>query len=491
MTSATTIPTPGADGAAPIGYAPMLIDGHWRDGDEAFDVIDPADGSLVGRSAWGSDADAVRAADAAARALTPWGALPARKRADILLAAADLIAERSGSIAHLLAREAGKRLPEAQGEVAFSAEYFRWFAEQARRPVGEVLAHETPGKRHLTLRRPAGVVASLTPWNFPCSIQARKLAPALAAGCTVVARVSEKAPLAVTELVRCLVDAGVPDGVVNLVHGPAPELTAALLGNPAVRVVTFTGSTEVGRLILQQSAPRIVRPLLELGGDAAFVVLDDADIDAAVEGALIAKFRNTGQSCIAANRLVVHEAVYDEFVGKLVARVDAMFIGNGLADPVPDLGPVIDDKRVDAVNAVVEHALQGGARLLTQRRSLPDKGSWVAPALLADVPDGTPLACAEVFGPVAGVFRIQDEDEALRRANATEMGLAGYVWSRDVGRAWRFAERLEVGIVGVNDALPSVAFAPMGGVKQSGLGREGASLGLEEFTDVRHLALGV
>ena len=471
--------------------ASHLVDGTWEDGDSTVDVTNPADGSVVGRLAWGDAKTARRAADAAARAFADWSDLPPRRRADILLEASRLIAERADAIGDLLAREAGKRRPEAVGEVAYSAEYFRWFAEQARRPQGEVLAHEAADRRHLTVRRPVGVVASLTPWNFPCSIQARKLAPALAAGCTVVARVSEKAPLAATEMVRALFDAGVPAGVVNLVHGPAREVTQSLLDHEAVRAVTFTGSTPVGREIMASAARRVVRPLLELGGDAAFIVFDDADVDAAVEGALLAKFRNTGQSCIAANRFVVHEDVYDEFVEALVARVDAMTVGDGLADPLPDLGPVIDASRVEAVSTLVDDALAMGATRLTRDRDLPDGGTFLAPTLLADVPDTADIATQEVFGPAAAVFRFRDTAEALARANATEMGLAGYLWSRDVSRCWRAAEHLEAGIVGVNNALPSVAFAPMGGVKQSGLGREGAALGLEEFEDVRYLALGL
>ena len=474
-----------------ITTASHLVDGTWEDGDSTVDVTNPADGSVVGRLAWGDAKTARRAADAAARAFADWADLPPRRRADFLLEASRLIAERADTIGDLLAREAGKRRPEAVGELAFSAEYFRWFAEQARRPQGEVMAHEAADRRHLTIRRPVGVVASLTPWNFPCSIQARKLAPALAAGCTVVARVSEKAPLAVTEMVRALVDAGVPAGVVNLVHGPAREVTQTLLDHEAVRAVTFTGSTPVGREIMASAARRVVRPLLELGGDAAFIVFDDADIEAAVEGAMLAKFRNTGQSCIAANRFVVHEDVYDEFVGALVARVDAMTVGDGLADPLPDLGPVIDASRVDAVNALVSEALSLGATRLTHERDLPDGGTFLAPTLLANVPETAEIATQEVFGPAAAVFRFRDTAEALARANATEMGLAGYLWSRDVSRCWRTAEHLEAGIVGVNNALPSVAFAPMGGVKQSGLGREGAALGLEEFEDVRYLALGL
>lgn len=466
----------------------MLIDGTWHTPDHHLDVTDPADGSVVGQVGWGDATDARRAADAAAAAFDTWADTPPRVRADLLLRAAELIGERQRSIGELLAREAGKRLPEALAEVSFSAEYLRWFAEQARRPQGDLLTSEQPGRRQLTLRRPTGVVASLTPWNFPCSIQARKLAPALAAGCTVVARVSEKAPLAVTELIRTLTDAGLPAGVVNLVHGPAAELTDALLDHPAVRVVTFTGSTGVGSRIMARAARRVVRPLLELGGNAAFVVFDDADLDAAVEGAVLAKTRNTGQSCVAANRFLVHERVHDEFTGRLAERLDALRIGNGLDDPCPDLGPVIDSDRVDAVTALVDEALAAGARRLTDERAVPRHGHYLPPTLLADVPDHTRIAREEVFGPAAAVFRFRDEDEAVARANATELGLAGYVYSRDPARIWRMADRMQVGILGANDPLPSVAFAPMGGVKQAGLGREGSAEGLAEFTDQRYLA---
>jgi len=472
------------------GQATTLVGGKWYDPDQRTDVLDPVDGSVVGSVGYGGRAEAAAAGDAAASAFASWADLPARARGDLLRAAAERIADEAPRIGRLLAREAGKRLPEALGEVAFSAEYFRWFAEEVRRPSGRMHPHEALDRRHLTLRRPSGVVASLTPWNFPCSIQARKLAPARAAGCTVVARVSEKAPLAVTEMVRCLTDVGLPDGVVNLVHGPAAEVTDAYLTHPAVRVVTFTGSTAVGRRIMTAASERVVRPLLELGGDAAFVVFDDADLDAAVEGALLAKFRNTGQSCIGANRFLVQSGVYEEFVARLAERVDAMTIGSGLADPVPDLGPCIDADRAEAVRGVVAEAVAAGARRITAERDVPGP-AFCAPALVVDVPADVALAREEVFGPAAGVFRFTTEDEALTRANATEMGLAGYFYSRDAARAWRFAERMEVGIVGVNNALPSVAFAPMGGVKQSGIGREGADLGLEEFSDVRYLAWGV
>jgi len=471
-------------------HAAHLIDGRWVEGAERRPVHDPADGSEVGTLAVGSGSEPGSAADAAARAASSWGDLPARSRSKMLLAAADLVDERSEDLGLLLAREAGKRLPEAVGEVRFSAEYFRWFAEEARRPHGAVHPHEAVGRRHLSVRRPAGVVACLTPWNFPCSIQARKLAPALAAGCTVVARVSEKAPLAVTEMIRCLVDAGVPDGVVNLVHGRAAAVTEALMAHPAVRVVSFTGSTDVGQLVMRQAAGRVVRPLLELGGNAPFIVFEDADLDAAVEGAMLARFRNTGQSCIGANRFLVHRDIMDEFASRFASQVDAMTIGPGAVPDPPDLGPCIDAERVAAVTQLVDEAEAAGARRLTRRRELPDGGAFCEPALLTDVPTGCGLATTEIFGPAAGLFPFSDEREAMELANATEMGLAGYVYTRDQGRVWRVADVLDTGIIGVNDPLPSVAFAPMGGTKQSGIGREGGAAGLEEFQQTRYLAIG-
>lgn len=454
-------------------------------------VVNPADGTQVGEVDYGGAAEAVAACEAAARAFPDWSEAPPRARADILAKAAVLLAERAPAIGLLLACETGKRLPEGVAEVRFAAEYFRWFAEQARRPIGEVMPAEATNRRHLTFARPAGVALALTPWNFPVSIQARKVAAALAAGCTVVARPSEKAPLAVLEMYRCLKEAGLPDGVAKVVLGPAAETTEALLAHPAVRVVSFTGSTGVGRRLMALAAQRIVRPLLELGGDAPFVVFADADLDRAVEGAMVAKFRNNGQSCIAANRFLVEASVHDEFCGRLAARIDSMSIGNPIAEPVPDLGPLIDSGRRRTVEAMVEEAQSAGARLLTAPRDVDPgpAGSFVAPALLGDVPDGVGLACGEVFGPVAGVFRFEREEEAVARANATEMGLAAYLYTGSIDRALRLAERIECGILGLNNALPSVAFAPMGGVKQSGLGREGSHEGLAEFLDLRYVAI--
>ncbi|MDQ0770386.1 succinate-semialdehyde dehydrogenase/glutarate-semialdehyde dehydrogenase [Pseudarthrobacter defluvii] len=468
-----------------------LVNGTWHAAGTTKDVIDPGNGSTVGEVAWGGAEDATIAADAAAEAFGSWSRTTVRHRADLLRNAADLLAERRDELAHTLALEAGKRLPEAQGEVDFSVEYFRWFAEEARRATGTVSPPELQGRRHLSSRRPIGVALSLTPWNFPVSIQARKLAAMLAAGCTVVGRVSEKAPLAATGLFEVLHDAGFPAGVVNLVHGPSREITGALMSHPAVRAVSFTGSTGVGRQIMVSASERVVRPLLELGGNAPFIVFEDADLDAAVEGAVLGRLRNTGQSCVAANRFLVQDSIAEEFARKLGARFDAMTVGHGVPDdgaPVPDLGPVIDAERVSAVQALVDDALERGARRVTERTSAPAEGSYLAPTLLTDVPDDALLVTEEVFGPAAGVVTFSSEDEAIRKANATEMGLAAYVWSGSPKRGWDIPEQLEAGIVGVNDPLPSVAFAPMGGAKQSGLGREGSSLGLEEFEEVQYVA---
>jgi len=479
MTTARTIP------------AALFIAGAWVEPTSGvrLDVRNPADGSLVGSVGYGGKAEALAAVEAAQAAFPAWAALPARARADLLLRVSALLQQRAERIGYLLALETGKRLPEAVGEIRFGAEYFRWFAEQVRRPEGERFPHEAPGRRHFSMARPCGVALCLTPWNFPISIQARKLAPALAAGCTVVARASEKAPLAVIELFRCLEEAGLPAGVVNLIAGPADETTRTMLAHPAVRVVSFTGSTEVGREVMRAAAEHIVRPLLELGGNAPFIVCEDANLEHAVEGAMLAKFRNNGQSCIAANRFLVHEAVYDEFVQHFSARVNQMSLGNPVQEPLPDLGPLIDSKRKQAVEAIVAQAEEQGARRVTSLPALPASGTFTAPALLVNVPEQTALASEEVFGPVAGIFPFANEQEALARANATEMGLAAYLYTESLSRAWRMAEALEAGILGLNNALPSVAYAPMGGMKQSGLGREGARQGLEEFQETSYLSL--
>lgn len=469
-----------------------LIDGEHLDIGELTEVIDPATGDPVGR-VYRVDGDeaaqlARRAADRAAAAQESWASTSPRIRAKILHNAVDLLAERADEIALTLALEAGKRLPEAKGEVAGSAEYLTWFAEEIRRPRGEYFTSEDSARRQLSMHRPLGVVATLTPWNFPISIQARKIAPALAAGNTVVARVSEKAPLAVTRWLSTLHEAGLPDGVLNIVHGAAGTITETWAHHPAVRGISFTGSTGVGSKILSQAADRIVRPMMELGGDAAFVVTEDADMEVALTQAELGKLRNTGQSCIGINRFLVHRSRIEEFSQRLAARFDELTIGPGTDDPLPDLGPVIDSSRVQEVTALVKDALARGARRLTAERELPAQGSWLAPTLLIDAPLDARIAREEVFGPAAAIFAFDTDQEAIAIANSTEMGLASYVITQDAGRSFDYAERLDTGIVGINDALPTVAFTPMGGTKQSGLGREGGTDGLREFQETTYVA---
>ncbi len=472
---------------------PMLIGGEWRvsDDSEVKGVTNPATLDLVARISYGGASQAKEACDAASAAFPAWAATSTRGRSDILISASELIAERAKEIGELLSIETGKALNEAIGEVKFSAEYFKWVAEEIRRPRGEVFALEDPTRRQMTISRPIGVVASLTPWNFPVSIQARKLAPALAAGCSVVARPSEKAPIAVSELFRALVDAGVPDGVVNMIYGPASEQSYALIEHPSLRAISFTGSTPVGSSLMRLASERILRCALELGGDAPFIIFADADLDAAIEGLFIAKFRNNGQSCIAANRVFVEREVFDEVVDRIAERTSSLRVGDPMSGQPIDIGPLIDQSRVRDVSGMVSEALSKGATFIGDPPIIPDGPNYIRPGFLKEVPMDCRLARDEVFGPVAGVFPFDSELAAIRMANDTEMGLAGYAYSRDSSRIFRIAEGLNVGILGLNHPLPSVAYAPMGGVKRSGLGREGAHLGLEEFMETTYLSIGV
>jgi succinate-semialdehyde dehydrogenase / glutarate-semialdehyde dehydrogenase len=468
----------------------MLIDGEWRSpySEATIDVINPATDEVVAQVGYGDHKEALEAVEAANYAFATWRTTSARQRADLLLQVSDLLLKRQQDIAYALAVESGKLLAEAIAEIRFSAEYFRWFAEEVRRPDGQWIPGDQSNKLHWTRSQPAGVALTLTPWNFPVSIQARKLAPALAAGCTVVARASQKTPLSVIALFHCLNDAGFPAGVVNLIQGPAAATTHSMMRHRAVRVVSFTGSTPIGQSLIRESADGVQRLALELGGNSPFIVFDDADINKAVEGAMIAKFRNNGQSCIAANRFYVHNRIYDSFVYALVSRVNAMSVSNPVFDADSDLGPVIDHKaKMDLVNMVTV-SIKEGATQLTRQLDVPSMGSYMSPVLLENVPMNAPFGCQELFGPVAPIFRFDDEQEVIQAANDTDMGLASYVYTQNFSRATRVTEELQYGIVGLNSALPSVAYAPMGGWKHSGIGREGARAGMEEFLECKYVA---
>lgn len=472
---------------------PSLIAGEWvvSQSSGVREIKDPSSQATVGYISYGDATNAIDAANAAEDAFSSWANSPARYRCEILRRAAMILDERAEKIGFLLAKESGKRVAEAIGEAKFAAEYFRWFAEEARRPKGDVLTEEDPLRHHYTTTGPAGVVVLLSPWNFPISIQARKLAPALAAGCTVVARPSERAPLAVWELFSILKEAGVPDGVVNLIYGPADQQTSALLSHKSVRVVSFTGSTAIGSQVMATASKRIVKCALELGGDGPFLVFNDADVDQAVAGLMIAKFRNNGQSCIAANRVLVQDGVFGHFCEALTNTMSQFKLGSPTKNPDVDLGPLIGHKGVLEVESIVEDALAKGGSWLGESPEIPSVGHFTRPGFIVDAPLDSRLAKVEIFGPVVGIFPFTDEDEAVSIANDTEMGLAGYVYTTDSSRSIRIAERIEVGILGVNHTLPSVVFAPLGGVKQSGLGREGSRLGLDEFTETKYVSVGI
>lgn len=469
----------------------LLIDGEWREAisKSTKGVENPATGRIICEIGYGGSEDALLAVDAADRAFAAWSSASVRERSNILNRVADLLRQRADSIATILAAETGKPLVQAVGEIKFSAEYFQWFAEEIRRPDGQFIPGDAVSKRHYVYSQPAGVALCLSPWNFPVSIQARKLAPALAAGCTVVARASEVAPLAVIELFKCLQDAGIPKGVVNLVQGPASSTTEAMMKHSAVRVVSFTGSTSVGRSLMRQAADQMKRLALELGGNAPFIVFEDADIEKAVAGAMIAKFRNNGQSCIGANRFYVHEKVYDKFAGSFARKIAAMKIGDPINEPGVDLGPMINLKSKTKIERLVRETEALGATHLVPQRDVPATGYYFPPVIMENVPETCTFATDELFAPVAPLFKFTDEADVIKKANGTDYGLAAYVYTNDLSRSLRVTEAIKFGIVGLNSALPSVAYAPMGGVKQSGIGREGGRIGLEEFMDVKYVAI--
>jgi len=481
------------DRLLPAEQRRLWVAGEWRDaeGGETFEVVDPADGQLLARVADGSVTDAVEALDAAVAAQADWAATPPRERGEILRSAFELIGARADDLALLMSLEMGKAVAEAKGEVAYGNEFFRWFSEEAVRIHGRWMQAPAGGSRLLTIKKPVGPCFFVTPWNFPLAMGTRKIGPAIAAGCTMVVKPAHQTPLTMLALAGLLTEAGLPDGVLNVVPTTrAKEMSEALQGDDRLRKVSFTGSTGVGRTLVRQSADQLQRVSMELGGNAPFVVFEDADVDAAVDGAMVAKMRNMGEACTAANRFLVHSSVAEEFAEKLAARMGALTVGRGQDDGV-DVGPLIEEKAVETVSQLVTDAVHDGARLLTGG-SVPDgPGFFYPPTVLLGVPADSAINAEEIFGPVAPITTFETEDEAVARANDTEYGLASYVYTRDLSRTIRMAERLEYGMVGINTGLISNPAAPFGGVKASGFGREGGFEGIEEYLETTYVALPV
>jgi succinate-semialdehyde dehydrogenase/glutarate-semialdehyde dehydrogenase len=469
----------------------LYIGGKWRKSsdNQRFDVIDPATEKTIASVASASVEDAKAAVDAASAAMEGWAAKKPRERAEVLRKAYELIIRDTERFAKLMTIENGKALPDSRAEVAYAAEFFRWYAEEAVRNIGEMSRGPSTGARILVQHKPAGVAVLVTPWNFPAAMATRKIGPALAAGCSVVLKPASETPLTMLALMPVMEEAGVPAGVINVVpsrrSGPVVD---AMLKDPRVRVVSFTGSTEVGRKLLHAAADNVVKPAMELGGNAPFIVFDDADVDAAIDGAMIAKMRNMGEACTAANRFYVHEKVHDEFAKKLTARMQALKIGNGLDDGVM-LGPLVNADTRDKVKALVEDAVSKGACVLTGGKAPAGPGYFYPATVLDKVPDSANLLRDEIFGPVAALQSFSSEDDVIRRANDTEYGLVAYLYTRDLGRGMRVSERLDFGMIGLNRGLVSDPAAPFGGMKQSGIGREGAHEGLMEFLETQYVSV--
>jgi len=470
----------------------MFLGGKWiaADSGATLAVRDPATGAMLAEVPNCGAAETRRAIAAADAALPAWRALTAKQRSQTLQRWFALINDNADDLAQLITAEGGKPLAEAKGEVAYGASFVEWFAEEGKRAYGETIPATLADKRLVVVKQPIGVCAAITPWNFPLAMITRKVAPALAAGCTVVVKPAEQTPLTALALAALAEQAGFPAGVFNVLTGDPVAIGGELTASPVVRKLSFTGSTEVGRLLMAQSAPTIKKLSLELGGNAPFIVFDDADVDAAVNGALIAKYRNTGQTCVCANRILVQAGVYEEFAQKLSARAAELKVGAGSEDGVMQ-GPLIDAGALDKVEAHVADALARGARVLCGGARHARGGNFYQPTVLADVTPAMRVAREETFGPVAPLFRFTSEAEAVAMANDTEFGLAAYFYSRDVARCWRVGEALEYGMVGVNTGLISNEVAPFGGIKQSGLGREGSKYGIEDYLEIKYLCFDI
>ncbi|WP_417280251.1 NAD-dependent succinate-semialdehyde dehydrogenase [Celeribacter sp.] len=467
------------------------IDGHWEAQNNRFDVTDPATGSLIARVANLGVEDVNRAIDAAEKAQTDWVRRTAKERSELIRAWADLMMAAQDDLGLILTSEMGKPLAEAKGEISYGASFLYWFAEEARRIYGDTIPGHQPDKRLLVLKQPIGVVASITPWNFPNAMIARKVAPALAAGCTFVARPATQTPLSALAMAELAHRAGIPEGVFNVVPSTdSAGVGKAFCTNPKVRKITFTGSTRVGEILMEQSAHDIKKLGLELGGNAPFLVFDDADLDAAVEGAMIAKFRNGGQTCVCANRIFVQGSVYDAFARKLTDRVAMMTVGDGRDEHV-DIGPMIEASAVEKVEEHVIDALNKGATLMTGGERHAFGGTYFQPTVISDVSAGMIVLEEETFGPLAALVRFDTEEQGVAMANDSEFGLAAYFYAGNMSRVWRVMESLEAGMIGVNTGLISTAEAPFGGIKRSGLGREGSKYGLDEFLELKYVCLSI
>ncbi len=468
------------------------IDGVWVDADsgDTLSVIDPGTGKPLGTVPKMGAAETARAIDAAQAALPLWRAKTAGERARLMRRLFDLMTEHRDALGELLSREQGKPFEEARGEIGYGASFIEWFAEEGKRAYGSVIPPHAPDKRIVVLKQGLGVVGAITPWNFPNAMVTRKLGPALASGSTIVIKPASATPYSALAIARLCEMAEIPAGVVNVVTGSAGQIGGELTRNPLIRKLTFTGSTEIGIQLLRESAQTVKKCSMELGGNAPFLVFDDADVDAAVDGAMISKFRNNGQTCVCTNRFYVQDGVYDEFVAKLAVRVKEMKLGYGM-DAGVTVGPLIDEAAVGKVEEHLEDALAGGARLLAGGKRSPLGGTYFEPTVIVDVTPAMKLAHEETFGPLAGVIRFATEEEVLPLANELEFGLASYFYARDLSRVWRVAEALEAGMVGINTGLISTEVAPFGGVKQSGLGREGSHYGLDDYMELKYLCMGI
>ena len=467
----------------------FLVNGQWKTLDTTFDVVNPATGEVIAKVAKAGKQQTEEAIAAAANAFPAWREKTAKERSTILYRWYELILENKSWLGRLMTIEQGKPLKEAEGEVEYAASFIQWFAEQAKRANGEIIPPIKPGSRILATREPVGVVAAITPWNFPMAMLTRKLGPALAAGCTGVIKPANNTPLSAFALLTLAKKAGVPDGVLNAVAGNTPEISDAIMASHKVRKISFTGSTAVGKTLVRNAADTMKKVSMELGGNAPYIVFDDADIDAAVQGAIANKFRNAGQVCVSVNRFYIQESIYDEFTRKLADAVQALKVGNGLDDGVV-VGPLIEPSAVDKVREHVEDAIAKGATVLAGGKAHSLGGNFWQPTVLSNCNEEMKLAREETFGPVAACFRFSREDEVIQRANDTPFGLAAYFYTQNLQRVFRVSQAIESGMIGINECAVSTELGPFGGVKESGLGREGSVLGLEEFLQVKTLHIG-